>query len=99
MIDISTEEVITLAEAARSLPRRRAGRPVHLSCVYRWTTVGCRGVVLEHIQIGSTRCTSREALQRFFDQLTPAPEEAPAKSKSRRRAIEAAERRLARSGI
>ena len=31
---------------------------------------GCRGVVLETIQVGGTRCTSREALQRFFENLS-----------------------------
>jgi hypothetical protein len=64
------ETVISLADAANELPRRRRGRRVHVSCVYRWSTTGCRGVVLETIQIGGTRCTSREALQRFFERLS-----------------------------
>ena len=69
-IDPSSESLISLAEAANSLPRRRAGKKAHMSCIYRWTTAGCRGVVLESIQIGGTRCTSREALTRFFRRLT-----------------------------
>ena len=39
----------------------------------RLSTVGqrlVRGVLLESIQIGATRCTSREALQRFFERLS-----------------------------
>jgi hypothetical protein len=64
------ETVISLADAAQLLPRRRRGRKIHVSTFYRWTTVGCRGVVLETIQIGGTRCTSREALQRFFERLS-----------------------------
>lgn len=103
MIDVSSEHLISLAEAARSLPARRAGKRPHVSCIYRWTTTGCRGVVLESVQIGATRCTSREALERFFGALTAAAQgEAPAPpppSKSRRRAIQAAKRRLARSGL
>ena len=74
MIDISRESMISLSEAAKSLPRRRAGRKPNIATLYRWTTVGCRGVVLEFLQIGGTRCTSREAMQRFFDALTAAAE-------------------------
>ena len=70
MIDPNSETLISLAEAARSLPRRRGGKRPHVSCLYRWTTSGCRGVVLESIQVGGTRCTSREALARFFQRLT-----------------------------
>lgn len=103
MIDVSSEHVISLSEAARSLPARRAGKRPHVSCLYRWTKAGCRGVVLEWAQIGATRCTSREALERFFAALTAAAQsDAPAPpppNKSRRRAIQAAERRLARGGI
>jgi len=64
------ETVISLADAAKELPRRRRGRKPHVSCLYRWSTVGCRGVVLETIQVGGTRCTSREALQRFLENLS-----------------------------
>jgi hypothetical protein len=70
MIDPLSENLITLAEAARLCPRRRRGRPSHVSSIYRWSTNGCRGVRLETIQVGGTRCTSREALARFFQVLT-----------------------------
>jgi hypothetical protein len=70
MIDPLSEKVLTLSQAAKSLPKRRAGRRPHVSCLYRWTVSGLRGVVLESIQIGGTRCTSREALARFFDRLS-----------------------------
>jgi hypothetical protein len=103
MIDPNTETLLTLAEAARLIPPRRANRPTHLSCLYRWTVSGCRGIILESLQIGATRATSREALSRFYAALTaqtqgkaPAPTPAPA---HRRRKIEAAERRLAAAGI
>jgi hypothetical protein len=72
MIDPNTETLISLPEAAKSLPRRRAGKRPHVSCMYRWSDTGCRGVVLETIQIGGSRCTSREALARFFGALTAA---------------------------
>jgi hypothetical protein len=70
MIDSQTEHVISLADAADSLPRRRRGRKTHVSTLYRWATVGCRGIVLETIQIGGTRCTSKQGLQRFFERLS-----------------------------
>jgi hypothetical protein len=77
MIDITRETLLTLAQAADELPRRRRGKKTHLSTLYRWATAGCRGVRLETLQIGATRCTSREALQRFFEALT-APAQARA---------------------
>jgi hypothetical protein len=70
MIDTSVESLIPLAQSADELPRRRKGRKTHVSCLYRWSTVGCRGIVLETLQVGGTRCTSREALQRFFERLS-----------------------------
>ncbi len=70
MIDSASESLLTLAQAAEQLPRRRRGRKTHVSTLYRWTTAGCRGVRLDTIQVGATRCTSREALQRFFEQLS-----------------------------
>ncbi len=70
MIDSVGENLITLAQAADELPRRRRGRKVHVSCLYRWSTAGCRGVVLESIQVGATRCTSKQALQRFYERLS-----------------------------
>jgi hypothetical protein len=70
MIDPNCETLISLTEAARSLPRRRGHKRPHVSCLYRWTTIGCRGIVLESLQVGGTRCTSREALARMFRLLT-----------------------------
>jgi hypothetical protein len=70
MIDSQSEQIVTLAQAADSLPRRRRGRKTHVSCLYRWAKVGHRGVLLETLQIGGTRCTSKEALQRFFERLS-----------------------------
>ncbi len=70
MIDTTGETILSLAQAADELPRRRRGRKTHVSTLYRWATAGCRGVRLETVQIGATRCTSREALQRFFERLS-----------------------------
>ena len=100
MIDPLSESVVSLAEAARLLPRRRAGKKPHVSCLYRWTVSGCKGVILESIQIGGTRCTSKEALARFFERLTYADDPRHDRRPDRRqRAAAAAERELIREGL
>lgn len=77
-IDPLAETLITLSAAAKLLPRRRAGRAVHVATMYRWTKIGCRGIVLESTQVGGTRCTSREALRRFMTRLTELGRPTPA---------------------
>ena len=72
MLDIQSEEIISLQEAAGRLPRRRGGKKPHVATLYRWSQQGCQGIRLEVCQIGGTRCTSVQALQRFFDRLTAA---------------------------
>ena len=95
-IDLTVEHVVSLRDAAGLLPARRRGKKPHVSCLYRWTTAGCRGVVLESVSIGATRCTSIEALRRFFERLSPSPAAVrplptPA---SRRRHLASVERQL-----
>lgn len=70
MIDSLNEALLPLAQAADELPRRRRGKKTHISTLYRWAVAGCRGIRLETVQVGATRCTSREALQRFFERLS-----------------------------
>ena len=70
MFDISKEEPITLSEAAKLLPPRRNGKRPHFTTLYRWASQGLHGVKLEVVKIGGTACTSRPALQRFFNCLT-----------------------------
>jgi hypothetical protein len=69
VIDISTEDIITFTEAGDLVPRRRKGRKTHPSTFWRWSEYGLRGVKLEVLYIGGSRCTSVQALQRFFDRL------------------------------
>lgn len=66
---IQNESLIPLTDAARLMPCRRGGRPTHVSTLFRWTTRGLRGIRLEYVQVGGTKCTSREALGRFFERL------------------------------
>jgi hypothetical protein len=62
MIDLNTESLITLHEAAEIL---------HLSyrTIYRWATKGIKGVNLETLSCGRNLRTSKEALSRFTYQL------------------------------
>jgi hypothetical protein len=77
VIDSTNETLLPLAQAAEELPRRRRGRKTNISTLYRWSQAGCRGIRLETIQCGGTRCTSQEALQRFFERLSQAQVSAP----------------------
>ena len=70
MISVFDETIITLAQAAAILPRRRAGKKTAVQTLYRWAAKGHRGVQLEVVKVGATTCTSKQALQRFFNQLT-----------------------------
>lgn len=64
------EQALSLPAAAKLVPRRRAGRKVATSTLYRWITHGVRGVRLEAMAAGGGLVTSREALERFFAALT-----------------------------
>ncbi len=100
MIDIALEDVVSLTDAAKLLPKRRGGKRPHVATLYRWASGGCRGVVLESLQVGATRCTSRQALQRFCERLTDAKGDPVVRtSRQRQAAIKRAERELDRAGI
>lgn len=77
-IDAARESVLSFGEAARYVGKLKGAKAVAFQTLFRWATKGCRGVVLESICIGGTRCTSKEALQRFFDGVTRARASAPA---------------------
>src|SRR4051794_32372087 len=70
MIDLASEELLTLREAAKCRPNGRKGRPTHFTTVHRWIKTGVRGVKLEAVRIGGCLFTSNEAIQRFADRLT-----------------------------
>jgi hypothetical protein len=91
-IDISVEEILTLTQAAKSLPGRPASSTIH-----RWRLRGIRGVRLETILVGGRRFTSRQALERFAARITAAADgEAPPirTPRARQQAIERAEAQL-----
>jgi hypothetical protein len=101
MIDPLLEDLITPAEATNLYPRRRGGRKVHVSRVYRDMHHGIRGVCLEHLRTPRL-ATSRQAVARFFRRLSE-PTTPPGPSRSVRpnpaRAARDLERELDRLGI
>jgi Protein of unknown function (DUF1580) len=108
MLDISSESTISLIQAAGLLPPGRRGRPVSLSCLLRWVLTGARGpsgerVRLEAVRLGGRWITSRQALQRFAERLTPrifaAPAPIPRTASQRQGASERAEEELERRGV
>lgn len=106
-IDVATETLLSLPQAARPLPLGRNGRPSHPATVFRWIHEGARlpnaeRVYLDGTRLGGRWLTSVEALQRFSEELTPPPAGAapiPRTPTARRRASERAGKRLNRVGI
>ena len=66
------ETMLPLREAAKLLPSRKMGRKVAVATLYRWSSKGCRGVILESWSCGSARVTSEEAVARFVGRLSRA---------------------------
>jgi hypothetical protein len=107
MIDISSETILPLSQAAKRLPSYRRGRPVTLSCLLRWVFNGVKRpdgvrVRLEALRLGRW-VTSLEALQRFAEAQTPTCEDDRRPQSrtptARARAAQRAERKLERAGI
>ena len=98
MIDTTNEQLLSLREAAASLPTRP-----HLCTIHRWRLRGIGGVKLGTVKIGGRRYTSAEELDRFIAATTAAADGSPPPTRTprqRQRAIERAEAELlARAGI
>src|ERR1700743_706630 len=98
MIDPENETLLSLTDAAKSLP----GRP-NITTLWRWRNHGVRGVKLETVLSGGRRYTSVEALRRFQDRVTAAADGTPANKvetpRQRSKAIERAERRAKELGV
>jgi hypothetical protein len=108
LLDLISEKALPLAEACRIVPPARDGKKTHLSTILRWILRGAKSptgemVKLEALRIGSRWVTSREAIQRFAERLTPrldgqtAP--APHTPTQRQRAADRAAKELEKAGI
>lgn len=76
MIDIRSENLSSLGELSKLVPPGRNGKRTHLSTLIRWITRGVRSpdgrvVRLEALRIAGRWGSTPEALQRFFEELTP----------------------------
>jgi hypothetical protein len=110
VIDIKTEPLIPIATVTHIVPPARSGRETHLSTILRWILRGTKApdgtvVRLEAVRLGGRWMTSREALQRFAERLTPRlagdTEETstPRSPSARRRAHARATKELEQHGI
>jgi hypothetical protein len=106
--DILSETVLSLATAAAELPPARNGKRCHLSTLLRWGLKGLKSpdgtlVRLEMVRLGARWVTSREALTRFSNRLTPRLDKpdtpTPRAPADRRRASERAAKELESLGI
>ena len=110
---ISTdEELITLSEAAKCLPKVNGKKPA-ICTLWRWCRKGLRGIFLEYVRVGRKICTTREALLRFFTDLAEIDERIepdryakpaslkrrPITSRERQRALAEADAILKEAGI
>src|SRR5262249_53004770 len=107
MIDLMRETPIPLAAACPLFPPRRNANRTHLSTLLRWVTPGAKGpggerVKLEAVRLGGRWMTSRAAIQRFADRLTPqsdyAAQPSPRTPGKRRRASERVDQELDKMG-
>jgi hypothetical protein len=107
MIDLQNEKILSLIQAARMLPPGRRGRPVTLSCLFRWVLNGVKTpsgrVHLEAVRMGGRWITSVEAMERFAARQTPNLEtgkaDTPFIATNRRRAVQRAGEQLDKIGI
>jgi len=63
------ERLIPLAQISEEMPQI-VSRQVHPGTLWRWCREGYYGIYLEHVYVGRTIMTSREAIWRFAKALT-----------------------------
>lgn len=68
MINVATDHLITLEEAAVFFPAIN-GTPKRSRALYRYIKEGVRGVVLESIRDGGRVYTTRAAVEEFVERL------------------------------
>ena len=90
----SADDLLTFAQAARLLPRRRGGSKAATSTIWRWSRTGSRGVILRVVRVGGNVYVPREALVEFIEQrsvVDHAPQH-PSPSTASRRAVQELDR-------
>jgi len=108
-VDIRSEQLLSLPQAARRFPPGRRDRPVSPSTIWRWIATGVklpdgRRVKLGGVRLSGRWLTSIEAIERFIIAQTPAPADDTASPAARtagqrQRAAARAGAELGRMGI
>jgi hypothetical protein len=107
-LDLTREQGIPLAAACSLVPPGRNGKRTHLSTILRWILKGAKTptgerVRLEALRLGGRWVTTREAIQRFAETLTPRLDAPPAPAlrtpTARAKAAERAGKALDKIGI
>lgn len=80
---LNDERLLTLTEAAKTLPRLN-GKRIATTTLWRWATKGLRGVKLETRRLGRRVVTSVDALERFSAALAALPPETRPRFQQRR---------------
>jgi hypothetical protein len=76
---ILSESVLSLAQGARIVPSGRSSGRRSPTTIWRWIRQGAltpdgRRVYLQALKVGSQWVTSLQAMERFFQELTPRPD-------------------------
>ena len=64
---ILAEDLLTLPQAAKEVPRPEGKKPLHHSTIWRWSQKGIRGHKLQTVQVGQQRVTSKQRLNAFLE--------------------------------
>lgn len=101
-----TESILSLADAAKSLPLSPGGKPLAFTTLWRWHLKGVLGpngerVKLEAAKLGGRLITSKEAIARFSAALSGAgqAQDLTRTPTARTRAADVAKKKLERLGI
>jgi hypothetical protein len=62
------EQLIPLSQVPKLsfIPKRKNGKRIHVSTIFRWAQRGIGGIQLQTWQVGGTKCTTIDALDHFF---------------------------------
>ena len=71
MNTIKNETLVSFKEATRLIPTGN-GRRVNCSTVWRWAMKGVKGVKLEYVCYGRAMFTTKDALERFANEVAEA---------------------------
>jgi hypothetical protein len=70
-IDIDTDQLIAIPDIPAYL-KKRTGKKTHIASIYRWVSIGLKGVKLTTTAIGATRYTTPAQLNLFFARIAEA---------------------------